>query len=304
MVYAARHDIRVRGYQNVTSVFSDVLKKLAALVPLEAVMDDAGKRMMMTYPPYSLSFEASIPAILAEVAQQVKSTDGDRPRYNPFYQFEEASEAVVAHYREVAEGANFKGGLLEKWTVDFVISCAEVHIYLLTNIPVGADAFIDTVAERLRWFIFAVAAFFREKKDFPYHNARDACARLAIVGMSLLQCACPELAEACGEVISAIASRNAEAENHHRTYGFADCMVKLEQLARAADALGYIATAVACRARYARPESISEENWPEFVDAVKNRTRHMERDLRERPRYIQMPTDSIAVLRRILARPH
>jgi hypothetical protein len=130
---------------------------------------------MQTFPPYSLGFKANIPALLAEVAKQVKPVEDDRPWINPFDTFTEASEAIVHHYREVADKVTFGGVLLEKWVVSSLITAAEVHIHLLDNPPTGGERFLDTVDDRLQWFLHAPAFFFREQTDFPYHHAREAC---------------------------------------------------------------------------------------------------------------------------------
>jgi hypothetical protein len=118
---------------------------------------------MQTFPPYSLGFKANIPALLAEVAKQVKPVEDDQPWINPFDTFNEASEAIVHHYREVADKVTFGGVLLEKWVVSSLITAAEVHIHLLDNPPTGGERFLDTVDDRLQWFLHAPAFFFREQ---------------------------------------------------------------------------------------------------------------------------------------------
>ena len=206
MLLAAQHDIRVRGYRDIGSLLSRVLPNIALLMPLEAVADKAGQRRMQTFPPYSLGFEANIPALLAEVAKQVKPIEDDRPWINPFDTFNEASEAIVHHYREVADKVTFGGVLLEKWVVSSLITAAEVHIHLLDNPPTGGERFLDTVDDRLQWFLHAPAFFFREQTDFPYHHASEACGDLAVLGMALLQREWRlKSAEACGEAIRSIA---------------------------------------------------------------------------------------------------
>ena len=304
LLLAARHDIRTRGYRDIGSLLSSVLPNIALLMPLEAVADKAGQRRMQTFPPYSLGFEANIPRLLPEVAKQVKPAEDDRSWVNPFHEFNEASETVVHHYREVADKVAFGGVLLEKWVVSSLITAAEVHVHLLDNPPTGGEPFLDTVDDRLQWFLHAPAFFFREQTDFPYHHAEEACGDLAVLGMALLQREWRlKSAEACGEAIRSIAHSSAKAENptsYTRPYGFADCVVKLELLARAADALGWPAVAATFRAHGARPEGIPDEKWPEYVKAVATRTRQMERDLRGRDRGYGLRSDPVAVLRDIL----
>lgn len=303
MLLAAQHDIRVRGYRDIGSLLGDVLPKIAILMPLEAAMDKAGQRMMQTFPPYSLGFEANIPTLLLEIARRVKPVEDNRSRINPFHEFNEASEAVVHHYRGVADKVSFEGGLLEKWVVDSVIKAAEVHMYLLNNPPKGAGQFLDTVDHRLRWFLHAPAFFFREETVFPYHHASEACDDLAVLGMELLQSGRLESAEACGQAIRSIARKSAKAQSlqsYTSRYGFADCVVKLELLARAADTLGHTAASATFRSHASRPEGISDEIWPEYAQAVATRTRQMEENLRERGRDFHLRPDPVSSLRDIM----
>jgi hypothetical protein len=139
MMLAAQHDIRVRGYRDISSLLRSVLPNIAALMPLEAAMDKAGQRMMQTFPPYSLGFEANIPTLLWEIAKRVKPVEDGRSWINPFHDFNKASEAIVLHYRDVADKVSFEGVLLEKWVVDSIIKAAWVHIPLLDNPPAGAE---------------------------------------------------------------------------------------------------------------------------------------------------------------------
>lgn len=303
MLLAAQHDIRVRGYRDVGSLLGSVLPNIAILMPLETAMDKAGQRMMQTFPPYSLGFEANIPTLLLEIARRVKPVEDGRSWINPFHEFNEASEAIVHHYRDVADKVSFEGGLLEKWVVDSVIKAAEVHMYLLNNPPKGAEQFLDTVDDRLRWFLHVPAFFFREEAAFPYHHASEACGDLAVLGMELLQRGRLESAEACGEAIRSIARKSAKAQSpqsYTSPYGFADCVVKLELLARAADTLGCTAASGTFRSHASRPEGISDEMWPEYAEAVATRTRQMEDKLRERGRDFHMRPDPVAALRDIL----
>ena len=70
--------------------------------------------MMQTFPPYSLGFEANIPTLLLEVARRVKPVEDGRSWINPFHEFNEASEAIVHHYRDVADKVSFEGGTAGK----------------------------------------------------------------------------------------------------------------------------------------------------------------------------------------------
>jgi hypothetical protein len=303
MLRAAQHDIRIRGYRDVSSTLSTVLRNIATFVPFEVAMNKGHQRMMKTFPPYSLSYEACLPALLEEVAKKVQPVERERSWIDPFDEFKEASDAIVDHYREVAKNVSFEGVLLERWTVESLLRAARVHIHLLDNPPGGAGHFLDTVEKCLCRLNHAATFFFRETTAFPYHNASEACGELACIGMGLLQRQRFEPAMACGDAIGSIARKSAEAanpESYHGAYGFADCAVKLEMLARAAEAFGQPQLASTYREHGSRPESIPEANWPVFVEAVCTRTRQMEEELRESGRRMRLRDSPVDVLRDIL----
>ena len=263
MMFAALHDIRVRGYRNHGTILSTVLPNIAALMPLEAAMDKAGKRLMQTFPPYSMAFDANIAALLSEVATQVKAVERNGRQLDPFHDFKEASEMVATHFREVAERVTFEGGLLQKWIVDALFRCVEVHIRLIDQPPKGAEAFTETVYKRLRPFIYVHARFVQGNASFEYRHASDACGDLSILGMSLIQRRHPKLAEECGAAIDAIAqSAAASKPSSYRVYGWADCMVKLEIL-RARQMLWATMRLPPCIGRAARGRNTSRsQTWP------------------------------------------
>lgn len=303
MLRAAHHDIRTRGYRDVSSTLSTVLQNIATFAPFEVAMEKGGQRVMQTFPPYSLSHEVSLPALLAEVANNVKPVARERSRINPFYEFQQASDAIVDHYREVARNVSFDGVLLEKWAVDSLLHVARVHFHLLDNPPAGAGRFLDTLDKSLCRLNHAAGFFFRETSAFPYHHAGEACGELACIGMGLLQRQRFEPAMACGDAIHSIARKSAVASNsesYRPAYGFADCAVNLEMLARAAEAFGQPQLASTYREYGSRPESISEANWPEFTEAVGTRTRQMEDELRELGREWRLRDSPVDVLRQIL----
>ena len=303
MLRAAQHDIRLRGYRDVSATLRTVLPNIATLVPFEVAMDKGGQRMMKTFPPYSLSCEASLPALLGEVANKVRPEERERSWIDPFDEFKQASDAIVDHYGEVAGNVDFDGVLLEKWTVESLLRAARVHINLLANPPAGAERFLSTVEKCLRRLTHAAAFFFRETSNFPYHHASEACDELACIGMGLLQRQRFEAATACGEAIHSIARKSAAAtssQSYHKAYGFADCVVKLEILARAAEAFDNPQLASAFREHGSRPENIPEADSQDFTEAVGTRTRQMEEKLRERSREFRLRDSSVDVLREIL----
>jgi len=303
MLLAAQHDIRLRGCGDPGSLLRSVLSNVASLMPFEAKMDKAGHRRMQTFPPYSMGFEANIPTLLTEVGKQVEPVDPERSWVNPFHDFNQASETIIQHYRKVAEKVTFDGVLLEKWVVDSLLNTAEVHINLLNDPPAGAERFTNTVDERLRWCLYAPAFFFREQAQFPFFHAHEACEGLAVLGMALLRNGWVESAEACGDAIRSIALKSAKAEStqtYTKAYGFADCIVKLELLARAAAAFGWPGIADTFRARSARPEDIPDDKWPEYADAVATRVRQMEEELQQHDRGYRIRREPVAELRDIL----
>jgi len=300
MLLAARFELRARGYRiasNLTTIFDYIV----TLAPFEVLMEKVGKRMMQTFPPYSLIFEHNIPALLEEIARQVKPVDPEQSWRNPFDAFNEASEKFVHHYRELGNKTNFDGTLLEKWVTDSIISAAKVHIWLLDNPPEGGEEFVDSVDNRLRWFIYAPSFFFQETKNFPHHHANDACKDLAILGMWLLERRWwTESAQACAKAISGIAKRCAAAENSE-PYSLADLFTSLECLARASTVLGYTQLAVEFRAHIARPTTITEADWPHYLAAINTRIRQMDEELEQfEPSRIRLSDDPIIELRRII----
>lgn len=297
MLHAARLELQVRGFMP-ASILGTVLRKLTFLVPLEAMMDTAGQRTLQTFPAYSLGFESNIPALLTEVANSVEPVDPDRPWIDPFHDFAEASEKAVHHYRDVAKKVTFEGALLQKWIVDSVNTAAEVHIRLLQNPPQGSEPFLETVNNRLMWFIYTPQFFFRETTNFPSHHASEAAGRLAILGMRLLKIQRLEAAKACGEAIGSIGNRSVAATNEN-SYGTADILVKLEQLARAAHALGITALAEEFR-QLANPVLASGESLPGYAEAIQTCIRQLDEDLEGYDHGFPMPHDPVPVLRQIL----
>jgi hypothetical protein len=303
MLRAAHQDIRVKGYRDASSVINAVLPRLPNLVVLEVIMEKSGARMMQTFPPYDMGFESSIPMVLAEVANQVKPVEHGREQRNPYRDFVEASEKVVHHYRAVAELVPFDGALLEKWIIGSIFQCVTVHTYLMDNAQAEAERHISTVEDRLRWFIHAPTFFFKAGGSFQYHHATEACEQLAVLGMGLLQRQRLESANACVDAIAAMARKCAEPQNpaRYKPYGFAECLVELEKVARVADVLGKPALAARYRALGRQPENILEQDWPEYEEALQNRTRHMERELEEQGQRFRLRENSMDSLRDIIS---
>lgn len=170
-------------------------------------MEKAGQRVLQVFPAYDLAFEVNIPALLAELAKKFKPVDPNKKWINPFREFVEASRTIVLHYRKVAESVSFDGALLQKWIVDSILASADVHLNLMANPPSGSERFLDTVDDRLRWFIHVPSFFFQETTTFPWYHATEAAGGLARLGRELLKLQRLRSVEACGKVIAAIGSR-------------------------------------------------------------------------------------------------
>jgi hypothetical protein len=273
MLRATGRDLQVRGFRP-ASMLAIILPKIASLVPLEVLMEKAGQRVLQTFPSYDLAFEVNIPALLSMLAVQVKPVDPNQKWINPFREFAEASRAIVLHYRKVAESVAFDGALLQKWIVGSILASADVHINLIANPPSGSERFLDSVDDRLSWFIHAPSFFFQETTSFPWY-ADEAAAGLARLGLRLLRLQRLTSIEACGKAIAAIGSRAAMAQETNG-YASADIFVKLEQLARAADALGQPAIAQKFREEIAKPKEISEQVLPEYLEAIQRRIQQLD----------------------------
>ena len=137
---------------------------MRALAPLEIAMEKAGKTQTQTFPPYDLSFEASVPALLEMVAQRVARRRAIGPGYNPFHEFLEAAEDVRNHYRELSR-TNFENTLAQKWVVDSVDGCGARSLALGLQPPARTEAHIDNVDQALRWLISWVPEFFPEQNQ-------------------------------------------------------------------------------------------------------------------------------------------
>ena len=298
LLFAARHDIAIRGYQQQASL-KTVLTNLALLVAWEIQADMAGKRIMQTFPAYSLGFEANIPSLLEVVARRVQPVDPTRAWVNPFLEFKEASEDVVHHYRDLAK-LNFQNTLLMKWVLDSVVTCARVHIALIDAPPAGGDRFIDEVDGQLQWFIHAPAFFFRQQNPFPSRHAEDICGALAVIGMQLLERDRMASGKACGVVIGQIAESCAASQA--MPYALANLQQKLEILARAADALGYLPLAAEYRALITKPAAMTDDNWALHMGELATRIRQLDDALKEYGQRLGLRDDPVSTLRELLAR--
>src|SRR5262249_17867880 len=118
MLLAARHDIELHGYPD-TGPLEKGPAYIRVLAPFELAIAGGDRRRLQVFPPYDLSFEASLPALFEMVARRV-TADADRPWINPFDEFLKAAEDVRHHYRELSK-TDFENTLAQKRVVGSLI---------------------------------------------------------------------------------------------------------------------------------------------------------------------------------------
>jgi hypothetical protein len=293
ILLAARHEIESGGYYEHPKT---ALKYARSLAPVEIAMEKAGKRLLQTFPPYDLGFEASVPLLLELVAGQVK-VDAEQPWSNPFADFLEAAEDIRHHYRELSE-IDFENTLLRKWVVDSLMAAARVHSGLLTQPPAGTEDHIDDVDQSLRGLVSWVPSFFPEQTQPHGFHINEAADSLACLGISLLEHDRNESARGCASAIAGLATNS--AAKRPEPYAIADLHERLEVLARAADALGKAQLATAIRAMIQRPATVGDADWPDFLEARETRLRQLDQGLRERRNPYGLRYDPVYELQRIL----
>jgi hypothetical protein len=296
MLLAARHDIELNGYHDHPTL-KTVLDYARSLSPPEVAMEKAGKRRLQTFPPYDLGFEANIAVLLEMVARRVTG-GAERPWINPFHDFLEAAEDVRHHYRELSR-TDFESTLLRKWVVDSLMAAARVHLALLMQPPAGTEGHIDDVDQSLRWLVSWVPAFFPERTQPHKFHITEAADSLACLGISLLEHDRIESAQGCASAIAGLATNSAALRPE--PYAIADLHERLEVLARAADALGKAQAVVDIRAMIQRPATVTEADWPHFLEARQTRLRQLDRSLEERRNPYGPRDDPISELQRIMA---
>jgi hypothetical protein len=297
MLLAARHDIELHCYDKYRTTLKTVLDYARSLGPLEVAMEKAGKRMLQTFPPYDLGFEASVPVLLEMIAHRV-TVDAERPWSNPFHDFLEAADDVRHHYRELSE-TDFENTLLQKWVVDSLMAVARVHSTLLMQPPTGTEGHLDDVDESLRSLVSWVASFFPGQSEPRRFHVTEAANSLACLGIGLLKHDRIETAQACASSIARLATISAALQPE--PYALADLHERLEVLARAADALGKAQAAVTIREMIQRPATVDDADWPRFLEARQTRFWQLDKHLQELRRNRYGPRDDpIFELQRIM----
>jgi hypothetical protein len=276
MILAASRDLESHGYDNY-AIFEQVLRFIEALLPLEVVMDLAGRRLLQTYPPYEVRMEYSLGNLLLNVAERVEA-DKDRPWVNPYYDFCEVSEKLTDHFRRIGK-VNFGKGFVQKHAIDTLFECMDVHVALLEN-PEKFDQFIAEVQEKLIWMLSALTFHFTD--PVASRHVREAADKLAWLGIQFLKSGNDILAFECAKIISLLGNRLIEASQG--VYSYADVMENVEAMALAAFVLNKNANAQSYRALLAPPKNINPAGSVEYLDALFTRIGQF-RDRVEGPGY-------------------
>ena len=297
LLHASLHDIKTQTY-DATAVLRTVLGYARRIVPLEVAADEAGRRMMMTFPPYSMGFEANIARHLEVVAHAVEPTEEDRPWIDPFSKLLAVSQDLREHFRDLS-GINFKGTLLLHWILDTILTSCRVLFELLTEPPDGVDRFIGRVEESLSWMLETLGFFFPAGQGFQRH-AEVATEGLATLGMLFAWNGYLDLALVSGDIIGRIAANCSLSTP--RPYAVADHLKHIEIMARAADALGKPVMATRFRGILTtKPEGLGDEDWARHQANLATRIRQLDDELEGFFPPMLLRDDPTSVLRRILA---
>jgi hypothetical protein len=269
-----------------------MLARVAQLLPYEIRMDVANKRRLMTFPPYSLGFEHSIPMLLQRVAAKIH-VDKERSWIDPFSDFVDASEEIRNHYRSIS-GMTFGDALLRKWIIDSLCACVQVHLHLLKSPIEGTEPFLAPVEDCAKYLISWTSAFFPDSQPPAKFAATEAANSLAIMGMGALEEGWVDIARACASAIGALAKNSAGV--NPEPYILADLHERLEILARAADVLAKGTLGSEFRAMISRPTTIPDADWPRFLSARATRFHQLDEALASAGRLYARPDDPIECL--------
>lgn len=259
-------------------------------------MDLANKRRLMTFPPYSLGFEHSIPMLLQKVAAKVH-VDKDRSWINPFSDFLDASEEIRHHYRSICRMA-FGDELLRKWIIESLLACVQVHLHLIKDPVEGTEPFLAPVFDSAKHLISWTSAFFPDSQPPSKFAATDAANGLAIMGMDALEEGWIDIARACASAISVLANNSAGVKPEPYTLG--DLHERLEILARAADVLANATLSAEFRVMISRPMAIVDTDWPHFLSARATRFRQLDEALVNAGRLYPRPDDPVERLHKLI----
>ena len=303
MLMASFCEIRTRGFHERRSITKDVLGKISDLVGFEFIMEAAGKRRFQTFPPYNITNEFNISRIFDEIAKNIEPPPEDRPFLNPFHDFEDAASDFVQHYRSIAEKIRFTGILLEKWIIESVLECIDVHLRILNSPPGNTEQHLDRIEKKLDWFIHLPTFFFQAGENFAFHHAEEACSRLAAVGVTLVELRRPEAALACGKAIqsiaiSAVCSKGTKFQSSVRSY--VKCARNLEVLARTVEVFDLTWEASTFRSYITHPEGVVQEEGTSLSEQLASVPSDIDNELETGNWGLQLEPNPIAMLRRLL----
>ncbi len=293
----AGRDIYLHGYYP-ASLFSSVVKALPQMVGLEVVQELRGNRQVKTFPPYDIAFASNVPSLLREIAKQIGPQDPTRAFLSPFGDYAAVSEAIIDHYRTVGHIVPFKNALLEKWVLDSILRIADIHLYVLTLEGHKDSRFLREIIDELRSTISVFSCFFRDKEAFPSRHAKDVAGGLAIVAMKLLVHGQIDVAHECGTAIAHIGKKCIES-SEPRPYAIADIFENIEQISRAADALGHSSLGQQLRDLTNSPP-MPAADLPEYRDALATRLHQLDEELEGYRYQPALPDDPTPILRQIL----
>jgi hypothetical protein len=180
------------------------------------------------------------------------------------------------HYREVSK-LNFEKGLLRKWTVDSIFAAARVHIAFINSAPSGTRGYVGSVEKSLRYLISWISAYYPAGK-IKDHSVRDALNGLTVLGIEAFELGLVEAAKQCTDTLAALAKSAIESGER---YSLGDAHVRIEIMARAADAIGQTTLAQEFRSHLTLPAALPVQDRQSYFDAKQNRMDHFERELRE-----------------------
>jgi hypothetical protein len=303
MLTASFFEIQTRGFYRTGWITKDVLRSISDLVSFEFIMEAAGERKMQTFPPYDITNEVKIARIFAEIAKNIEPPPEDRPYSNPFHELEDAASDFVQHYRDIAEKIRFTGILLEKWIIESVLECIDVHLRILETPPKNTEQHLDQIERKLSWFIHIPTFFFRSGENFAFHHAEEACSRLAAVGVTLIKLMRPDAALVCGKAIQSIATSAVYSKGagfQGNVHAYVSCVTNLEVLARAAEVFDLSGEASTLRSYITRPEGVIQEAETSLSEELANMPGYIDRELEFKDRGLQLEPDPISMLRKLL----
>jgi hypothetical protein len=303
MLRASFYEIQTRGFHRTGWITKDVLRRISNLVVFEFIMEAAGERKFQTFPPYNITNEVRISRIFAEIANSIEPPPEDRPYSNPFHELEDAASDFVQHYRDIVDKVTFTGILLEKWIIDSVFECIDVHLRLLVTQTENTDRDLDGIKRKLGWFIAIPTFFFRKGENFAFHHAEEACSCLAAVGVTLIKFNQPAAALACGRAIrsiatSAVFSKGTGFQSHVRSY--VKCARNLEVLARTAEVFSLSEEASILRSYITHPEGVIQEAEVSLSEELASIPSYIDHELEVEGRWLTLGRDPIAMLRNLL----